>query len=190
MVERLIDGAYATIQNSFHAWLSCPLGCRPRGDVSADASLASAVGKAKVCFSVPQGFAPAGMTPIRLKSDHRAGAALSSTIMSSHRYSAPDGCHLHIINVEITRTPPCPAPTSSVRKAPGGSFYTGDTCSRNGLERVFLIANSEPIAERVCSERHLPLQRSQQCLQARWPFPTRTPFHPQNSFHRPMLWYA
>ena len=54
MVERLIDGAYATIQNSFHAWLSCPLGCRPRGDVSADASLASAVGKAKVFFSAPK----------------------------------------------------------------------------------------------------------------------------------------
>ena len=60
MVERLIDGAYATIQNSFHAWLSCPLGCRPRGDVSADASLASAVGKAKV-FLVPPRLSPCGL---------------------------------------------------------------------------------------------------------------------------------
>jgi hypothetical protein len=52
VIERLIDGTYAAIENGFHAWLSCPLGCRPRGDVSADASLASTVGKAKV-FLVP-----------------------------------------------------------------------------------------------------------------------------------------
>jgi hypothetical protein len=65
MVERLIDGAYATIQNSFHAWLSCPLGCRPRGDVSADASLASAVGKAKV-FLVPPSFSLAGSKHVSL----------------------------------------------------------------------------------------------------------------------------
>jgi hypothetical protein len=59
VVERLIDSANPTIQNCFHSWLLCPLGCRPRGDVSADASLASAVGKAKV-FLVPPRLCPCG----------------------------------------------------------------------------------------------------------------------------------
>jgi hypothetical protein len=67
VVERLIDGAYATIQNSFHCWLSCPLGCRPRGDVSAKASLAFAVEKTKL-FLVPAGLCPCGQnTKSKLK---------------------------------------------------------------------------------------------------------------------------
>jgi hypothetical protein len=48
VIERLIDRANPTIKNSFHCLLACALGCRPRGDVSTDASLASAVAKAKV----------------------------------------------------------------------------------------------------------------------------------------------
>ena len=52
VIESLIDGTYAAIKNGFHAWLSCPLGCCPVGDVSAEESLASAVRKAKV-FLVP-----------------------------------------------------------------------------------------------------------------------------------------
>jgi hypothetical protein len=81
MIECLIDGTYATIQNSFHARLACPLGCRPRGALSADASLASAVGKAKV-FLMPPRLCPCGHDTNTSTSDHRDGDALSSTIMS------------------------------------------------------------------------------------------------------------
>ncbi len=55
MLERLIERADSAIKAVFIAWLSCPLGYRPSGGLSAEASLSSADAKAKL-FLLPAGL--------------------------------------------------------------------------------------------------------------------------------------